>query len=89
MAFREKSAWAMAAVMLVTGLFYAWLVAQGSAVLVQYAAYTIVVIVVSIVVQAALAVAWGTSNCTAPPVHSRRRQLSMNVGRLATRVRQA
>jgi divalent metal cation (Fe/Co/Zn/Cd) transporter len=59
MAFREKSAWAMAAVMLLTGLFYAWQVARAGAVTVlpTIISYTIAVIVLSVVVQIALALA--------------------------------
>ncbi len=59
MAFREKSAWAMAAVMLLTGLCYAWQVAQAGsrAELPAFVGYTIVVIVLSIVVHTGLALA--------------------------------
>ena len=56
----------MAMVMLLTGLGYAWLVAQGGAVLAVYGAYTIMVVVLSVVVQTALALA-NRSDAAAPP----------------------
>ncbi|KUR75577.1 hypothetical protein [Novosphingobium sp. FSW06-99] len=55
MAFREKTAWAMAVVMLLTGLFYAWQVTRAHALLPALVGYTIVAIVLSIVVHTALA----------------------------------
>ena len=57
MSFREKSAWAMAGVMFVTGLFYAWLVglAPQAPVAGPLIPYVLLVIVLSIVVQVGLA----------------------------------
>ena len=57
MSFREKSAWAMSGVMLVTGLFYAWLVglAPSAPVIGPLLPYVLLVIVLSIVVQVSLA----------------------------------
>jgi len=65
MAFREKSAWAMAAVMVLTGLFYAWQVARAKAVLPAFVGYTIVVIVLSIAVHVVLAL-WNRDEAGAP-----------------------
>jgi uncharacterized integral membrane protein len=65
MAFREKSAWAMAAVMVLTGLFYAWQVARADAVLPAFVGYTIVVIVLSITAHIVLAL-WNRDEAGAP-----------------------
>ncbi len=58
MSFREKSAWTMAAVMLVTGLFYAWLVSNGPAapVIGPLIPYVLLVIILSVAVQIVLAI---------------------------------
>lgn len=58
MSFREKSAWTMAAVMLVAGIFYAWQVSQGPAapVIGPLIPYVLLVIVLSVAVQIVLAV---------------------------------
>jgi lysylphosphatidylglycerol synthetase-like protein (DUF2156 family) len=65
MAFREKSAWAMAAVMGLTGLFYLWQVMRATALLPAFVGYTLVVIVLSIVVHIGLAL-WNRDEANAP-----------------------
>lgn len=59
MSFREKSAWTMAAVMLVAGIFYAWLVSHGAEapVMGPLIPYVLLVIVLSVAVQIVLAIA--------------------------------
>lgn len=62
MSFREKSAWFMAALMIATGLYYGWSVAEASRAIGATApatiaiAYAIWVVIGSIVVQVALAI---------------------------------
>ncbi|WP_232843927.1 hypothetical protein [Allopontixanthobacter sediminis] len=58
MSFREKSAWTMAAVMLVAGVFYAWLVSHGpgAPVIGPLVPYVMLVIILSVAVQIVLAV---------------------------------
>jgi hypothetical protein len=58
MSFREKSAWTMFLVMLVTGLFYAWLVSNGPAapVIGPLVPYVLMVIILSVAVQIALTI---------------------------------
>ncbi len=59
MSFREKSAWTMAAVMLVAGIFYGWLVSHGPAapVIGPLIPYVLLVIILSVAVQIVLAIA--------------------------------
>lgn len=59
MSFREKSAWTMAAVMLIAGIFYAWLVSHGAEapVIGPLIPYVLLVIILSIAVQIVLAIA--------------------------------
>ena len=67
MAFREKSAWVMMVVMIVTGGFYLATVAQdpGAPVLVALLPYVLMVVLASIVAQVALAI-WSPSEASAP-----------------------
>lgn len=57
MSFREKSAWAMAVVMLLSGLFYAWsaLSYPGAPVLEAVIPYVLLVVVLSVAAQVVLA----------------------------------
>lgn len=61
MSFREKSAWGMAAVIAVTGLFYLWIVLQSptAPVIGPLLPYVFAVVILSIVVQVALAISSG------------------------------
>ena len=65
MSFREKSAWAMGAVMALTGAYFLWLSlaipagAPASLQLSAFVPYVFVVIVLSVVVQVALALTCG------------------------------
>ncbi len=58
MSFREKSAWTMALVMIVTGVFYAWLVSHApmAPVIGPLLPYVLAVIVLSVVLQILLAI---------------------------------
>ena len=58
MSFREKSAWTMAAVMLVAGIFYAWQVSHGpgAPVIGPLIPYVLLLIVLAVAVQIVLAV---------------------------------
>ncbi len=59
MSFREKSAWTMAAVMLIAGVFYAWLVSHGAEapVVGPLIPYVLLVVILSVAVQIVLAIA--------------------------------
>ena len=58
MSFREKSAWAMALVLVITGILYVWLALQmpPAPSLVALVPYVLVVVTLSIAVQATLAI---------------------------------
>ena len=83
MSFREKSAWVMSVVMVVTGLLYAWLVqaAPQAPVIGPLLPYVLAVIALSVMVQIVLAL-HSPSEANAPP-DERERNVAARAGQVS------
>ena len=83
MSFREKSAWAMGAVMIGTGLFYAWLVqaAPDAPVIGPLLPYVLAVVALSVCVQIVLAMF--SPRAAQAPLDERESRVAERSGQLA------